>query len=239
MALAVLVACTRSEDFLTSLALDRFLDATGLALIGLGLLMRCWVIASSSVRRAGVARHIGAAALCEEGAYAWCRNPLYVANAMLLGGIALVFDSRWLVLIGIPAALVAIASLVAAEESVLRARFGAQYERYCARVSRFLPRRPLQEGATADRLNWRRALRREHGTMFAAASAAIGLVAIEDLLRRGPAAWRHEPMLLAAWIVVALAWAGVRHLKRTARLADVPGTALPLENAAAFDDVAA
>lgn len=238
--LAVLVASTRPQDFLASPELDRSLDAAGLTLMALGLLLRAWVIASSGVRRAGVARHIGAAVLCEEGAYAWCRNPLYVANATLLGGIALIFDSRWLVLIGLPAALVAIASLVAAEESVLRARFGAQYERYCTRVSRFRLRRPLSQPAIAGGLNWRRALRREHGTMFAAASAAIGLLAIEDFHRRRLAAWRrHEPVLLAAWIVAALAWAAVRHLKRTARLADVPGTAPPLENAAACDDVAA
>lgn len=240
LALAVLVASTRSQDFLASLELDRSLDTAGLALLGLGLLLRCWVIASSGVRRAGVAHHIDAAVLCEQGAYAWCRNPLYLANATLLAGIALIFDSRWLVFIGLPAAFVAIASLVAAEESVLRARFGAQYEGYCARVSRFRPRRPLNQPAIAGRLNWRRALRREHGTMFAAASAAIGLFAIEDFQRRGPAAWhRHEPVLLGAWIAMLLAWAVVRHLKRTARLGDVPGTAPALESAGSFDDVAA
>ncbi len=240
LALAVLVASTRPHDFLASLELDRSLDAGGIVLIAVGLLVRCWVIASSGIRRAGVARHIGAPRLCEDGAYAWCRNPLYVANAMLVGGIALIFDSRWLVLIGVPAALVAIASLVAAEESMLRARFGAEYERYCARVARFRPRRPPHEAAILHRVNWRRALRREHGTMFAAASAAIGLFAIEDFQRRAPAAWhRHAPALLAAWIVAALAWAGVRHLKRTGRLADVPEAAPPRERTTAFDDVAA
>jgi protein-S-isoprenylcysteine O-methyltransferase Ste14 len=32
--------------------------------------------------------------LYETGAYAWCRNPLYVANGIILVGLTLLFDSR-------------------------------------------------------------------------------------------------------------------------------------------------
>jgi protein-S-isoprenylcysteine O-methyltransferase Ste14 len=237
--LVTLVAATRPHDFLAAPSVERWLSGAGCLAVALGLLIRCLAIGSSGVRRAGIAGRVDAASLCEDGAYAWCRNPLYLGNAVILAGLALVFDSRWLVLVGLPLACLAIASLVAAEESVLAERFGARYAAYRDRVSRFLPRRPLL--AAGEPLNWRRALRREHGTMFAATSAILALLAVKALARGGLAAWhRHGWSLLAVWLVAAALWAVVRRLKRSARLGDLPGAIPPdLDAASSFDHVAA
>jgi protein-S-isoprenylcysteine O-methyltransferase Ste14 len=219
--LVALVAGTRAGDFLGAPTLDHWLDPVGCAVVALGLLVRCAAIASSRVRRAGIDGRVGANALCEDGAYAWCRNPLYAGNVLVLVGLALVFASRWFVFVGLPIAMLGIASLVAAEETVLTERFGARYAAYRARVARFVPRRPTLAAATP--LNWRRALRREHGTIFAAVSAVMALLATKEVRRAGfHVASRHWPAWLLVWLAVAAAWATVRHLKRTARLGDVP-----------------
>jgi len=229
------IAATGSRDFLAGPATEPWLTAVGCAGIVCGLLIRCLAIGSSGVRRAGIAGRVDAASLCEDGAYAWCRNPLYVGNAAILAGLTLVFDSRWMVLVGLPVACVAIVCLVAAEESVLAARFGASYAAYRDRVPRFLPRRAAL--AAGEPLNWRRALRREHGTMFAAASAAVALLLVKDLERGGLAAWNHRGWrLLAVWLMLAAVWTVVRRLKRTARLGDLPAAIAPdspLDNVAA------
>lgn len=76
------------------------------------------------------------------GPFRWTRNPGYVAVLAMLVGQALVFGS---------AAVLAYAGLVAAafhafvvlyEEPTLHRTFGAEYEAYCRRVPRWVPRPP-------------------------------------------------------------------------------------------------
>lgn len=79
--------------------------------------------------------------LATGGPYSWVRNPLYVANSLvLLGGFAASGLWAWL-----PAAVLWFAlsySLtVRHEERRLREKYGAAYEAYCAQVPRWLPRR--------------------------------------------------------------------------------------------------
>jgi protein-S-isoprenylcysteine O-methyltransferase Ste14 len=78
--------------------------------------------------------------LVEEGPYRIVRNPMYWSVAFVLLGEALVFHS--LTLAGLAAALFAGANLFVLfyEEPVLRRKFGAEYEDYCRRVPRWLPR---------------------------------------------------------------------------------------------------
>ncbi|HYO64037.1 MAG TPA: isoprenylcysteine carboxylmethyltransferase family protein [Pyrinomonadaceae bacterium] len=75
------------------------------------------------------------------GLYRHVRNPMYVAATLALVGEAVLFESA---LIFVYAALVfAFFHLwvVCYEEPTLRRKFGASYERYCERVSRWIPRR--------------------------------------------------------------------------------------------------
>jgi protein-S-isoprenylcysteine O-methyltransferase Ste14 len=77
--------------------------------------------------------------LVTEGLYARVRHPRYVQFALALLGYALIANYlavyllflAWLAGIGIIAVL---------EEGELRDRFGKEYEEYCRRVPRFLPR---------------------------------------------------------------------------------------------------
>jgi len=76
------------------------------------------------------------------GPFRYCRNPGYVAVVAILAGQGLVFAS--------PAVLLYAALLaggfhlfvVLYEEPTLRETFGAEFDDYCRRVPRWMPRRP-------------------------------------------------------------------------------------------------
>jgi protein-S-isoprenylcysteine O-methyltransferase Ste14 len=78
--------------------------------------------------------------LVVEGPYHVVRNPMYWSVASVLLGEALVFHS--LVLAELAVAFFAGTNLFVLfyEEPVLRRKFGAEYEDYCRRVPRWLPR---------------------------------------------------------------------------------------------------
>lgn len=91
--------------------------------------------------------------LAVRGPYAWCRNPLYVANLLAVLAFGLM-SGRWLAL---PAVLgVWLATHVAAvtrEERFLRGHFGARFEQYCACTPRWWPRPPRAAAAAAADLS--------------------------------------------------------------------------------------
>ena len=218
IAVVLLLVTTRRNDFLMPAAIDDWFALAGATALFVGLAIRFWVLATTGVRRSGVHRRVIAWFLYEHGPYAWCRNPLYFANSVMLIGLAAIFDSRWMALVALPAALVALASLVIAEERVLAETFGDRYQQYCARVPRLVPRGLPARGE--QRPDWRRALRKEHSTIFAATSTALLLLAAEQRARFGSFGTLRGSVLVAAWLVLADAWVVVRWLKRTGRLKD-------------------
>src|SRR6266849_4250411 len=78
--------------------------------------------------------------LVAEGPYGVVRNPMYWSVAFVMLGEAAVFHS--LVLAELAAAFFAGVNVFVLlyEEPVLRRKFGAEYEEYCRRVPRWLPR---------------------------------------------------------------------------------------------------
>jgi len=77
--------------------------------------------------------------LLTEGIYSRIRHPRYVEVLLVMASLAMVANnlaSYVNLIIGIPSVLL----IVRVEERELRDRFGAQYDEYCARVPRFLPR---------------------------------------------------------------------------------------------------
>lgn len=79
--------------------------------------------------------------LVEDGPYAWSRNPMYAGHLVFLTGLAASSRSplSW-ALLGWHVSW--FQGRVRADEARLRDRFGPAYEDYCARVPRWLPRRP-------------------------------------------------------------------------------------------------
>ena len=84
--------------------------------------------------------------LVVKGPYQYVRNPMYVFAGLTLIGEAIYFETTILVLYAALAAIALHLWVVFYEEPSLRRKFGESYERYCERVSRWLPRLPHRNG---------------------------------------------------------------------------------------------
>jgi protein-S-isoprenylcysteine O-methyltransferase Ste14 len=77
-------------------------------------------------------------AIVTDGPYRFTRNPMYVGMAVLYVAIAVVAGLLWALAI-LPIVLIVVDRFVIArEERYLAARFGEEYERYRARVRRWI-----------------------------------------------------------------------------------------------------
>jgi protein-S-isoprenylcysteine O-methyltransferase Ste14 len=75
--------------------------------------------------------------LITSGVFAFSRNPIYVAFAIILLGQFLVF-SNWLLLLYLGAGIWLFHRQVLLEEAYLKQHYGPQYADYCQRVRRYL-----------------------------------------------------------------------------------------------------
>jgi protein-S-isoprenylcysteine O-methyltransferase Ste14 len=78
--------------------------------------------------------------LVVEGPYRIVRNPMYWSVVSVMLGEALAFRSLALAAIGCVVFSGAVLFVMVYEEPILRKKFGAEYEAYCRRVPRWLPR---------------------------------------------------------------------------------------------------
>lgn len=80
--------------------------------------------------------------LVVRGLYRYVRNPMYLSVLLILFGEAVLFASRALLSYAVSMAVVFHLFVRLYEERALRVKFGADYERYCHSVRRWLPGRP-------------------------------------------------------------------------------------------------
>jgi len=76
------------------------------------------------------------------GPYRWVRNPMYVGGLLVLVGFSLWHHSLAMVAFAAGVAVALHLFVILYEEPSLRQRFGATYDDYRTRVSRWLPRVP-------------------------------------------------------------------------------------------------
>lgn len=74
------------------------------------------------------------------GPFQWCRNPGYVAVVAMVVGQGLLFGSARILVYAASLAVGFHLFVLLYEEPTLRRTFGAEYEEYCRRVPRWLPR---------------------------------------------------------------------------------------------------
>ena len=98
----------------------------------LGLVLAVWAVRTAAEVDLGQPRR-----LVRRGPYAWSRNPMYVAAALVYVGIALVANAAWPLLL-LPGVLLATHVVVVREERFLERRFAAEYRSYKAAVRRYL-----------------------------------------------------------------------------------------------------
>lgn len=79
--------------------------------------------------------------LTVSGPYAYVRNPLYIANTLMLCSLCFLSELVWLAPVAIVWGAVVYSFAIRYEESHLREAIGAHYEEYMRNVPRWLPRR--------------------------------------------------------------------------------------------------
>ena len=124
--------------------------------------------------------------LVASGPFRWVRNPLYIGNAVLWIGLALVAQLPWLVA---PIALLLALeyhAIVRWEEQLLAERLGQPYRDYMRAVPRWIPRppRPSVNPATPA-FGWQETLFSERGTLIAIVGGFV-LLSLKVYFRSSP-----------------------------------------------------
>ena len=108
------------------------LAGSGVALVLAGAGVRLWALASIGGRKTRQ--------LVTKGLYSLCRNPLYFGTLLIVLGFLALWQSVPLTLLVLPLLALYRFGVVPAEESVLRGFYGAEFDAYCTRTPRWLPR---------------------------------------------------------------------------------------------------
>lgn len=119
------------------------LDDTAARAIGLGIgmggiLLAVWAVWTLHQAKTNVMPHRAADRLVTSGPYRRFRNPIYVADVMLLLGAAELTKNIWFVAAGVVFAVLVHRLAVIPEERHLEARFGDEYRDYKSRSRRWL-----------------------------------------------------------------------------------------------------
>jgi protein-S-isoprenylcysteine O-methyltransferase Ste14 len=150
---------------------EHILLPTGAALSLLGLYFRAWSMKHCG--KAGASED-GVKKLTSTGPYRVCRNPLYVANILIVAGLLVVSEVLWVIPAFVVYAAMRYNSIVKREEGALVLQFGQEYEEYCSRVPRWYPR--LVVPFDTPRRSWGTVLRREAVEIACCAAGAAILI---------------------------------------------------------------
>ena len=126
-----------SEDYFFELSVFRFI---GIIPILFGAALYFWCAWSFTFVGKGTPAPFDAPKIfVATDAYRFTRNPMYVACVSVLTGEAIFFESAALLIYALVLFLFFHIWILIYEEPTLRGKFGASYEEYCRKVSRWLP----------------------------------------------------------------------------------------------------
>lgn len=104
----------------------------------LALVLVAWAITTMTRAGSNVPTNLPSTTIVEAGPYRFTRNPIYLGMVLGLIGLAIAFNSLWLLMALVPFALVIRYGVITREEAYLERKFGDVYRRYRARVRRWL-----------------------------------------------------------------------------------------------------
>ena len=112
-------------------------DVLGWALIAAAVVLMVWSMREFRRHATTIIPREVPSAMIDTGPYQYSRNPIYLADTVLLAGVVLIWDAGALILV---VAFVNIITrrFIIGEEAGMRAAFGAGYEAYAARVRRWV-----------------------------------------------------------------------------------------------------
>jgi protein-S-isoprenylcysteine O-methyltransferase Ste14 len=123
--------------------------------------------------------------LTTTGPYAYTRNPLYLGSMLIAFGFAAASRSGWIALLLAVLFAIIYVPTIRSEEEDLRGRF-AEFDAYCRRVPRLLPR--LMLPFRTVRSGFSQALYRKHREY----NATLGTLAIYAVLLLKLFFWHHS-----------------------------------------------
>lgn len=136
--------------------------AAGLVLVLIGELIRIAGVAAAGTVTRRRSREVQR--LVTYGAFAWCRNPLYVGNFWVWMGFTVVSGVYWFLPVAVVLFAIEYTLIVRYEEGVLESIFGQEYLDYKARTPRWFGRPP--ENSTQGPHDWIQALWSERSTLM-------------------------------------------------------------------------
>ncbi len=110
----------------------------GAMVFAFALALVAWAIATMTRAGSNVPTNRPTTTIVESGPYRFTRNPIYLGMFLGLAGLAVAFDTLWLLMTLVPFALVIRFGVVAREEAYLERKFGDGYRGYRSRVRRWL-----------------------------------------------------------------------------------------------------
>ena len=134
------IALVWGLDRAVAFGLFGVLSVFGPVLVGAGLALLVAAVVQMLAQRTTVIPREAPAVLVTGGLFRVCRNPIYLGDALILGGLILWWD--------VPLGLAVLAGFIwliterfiLGEEAALRAAFGVEFETWAARTGRWLPR---------------------------------------------------------------------------------------------------
>lgn len=110
----------------------------GLVLIVTAFSIDLWAMVTLRRSHTTIMPHRGSSHLVTEGPFKLSRNPIYLANMMLLVGIGLFFQIGWLLPLALLDGVLTHFLAIRGEENHLIAMFGYKYESYKKAVRRWI-----------------------------------------------------------------------------------------------------
>jgi protein-S-isoprenylcysteine O-methyltransferase Ste14 len=186
----------------------------------MGQLVRCATIGLVYIKRGGQDRRIYASNLVTEGIYSHTRNPMYLGNILIAGGVCLVYGSAWTYAVIFPFFLIVYLSITKAEEQYLSNQFGDEYNAYCRSTNRFFPRmKGLGQTLAQHRFEWKYVVKKEYGTMFGLSLGLYAIVLMKYYRLYSPSPIPERPFLMAIFPLLLFALYGTaRWLKKSGRI---------------------
>lgn len=97
-----------------------------------------WSVLTMLRAGANIPTHRPSAVIISHGPYRVSRNPIYLAMLLLIIGIACWLNSAWFLLLAPVFVGLITSGVIMREERYLSAKFGTEYDDYCARVRRWI-----------------------------------------------------------------------------------------------------
>jgi protein-S-isoprenylcysteine O-methyltransferase Ste14 len=117
----------------------------GIFLVAAGIALDLGTLLAFIRHKTTVLPHRGATRLITDGPFRYTRNPIYLANALLVAGAGLALGIAWLLPATLAGAWATGRLAIAREEAHLALRFGAEWRDYAARTPRWLFPRPTPQ----------------------------------------------------------------------------------------------